>query len=728
MSNCWLKKLFYTCNLYIALFLGLQTFTVCSQTELHFYAVLTEPSLSKKATNTSNLRQFALRLGTQIEVTYFTHPLAGKLAPLTWGEEAPFYSTTMRKYRDAFFNNSHKKRSNDFYFFVTADTSGSFFIPGKNIFFLAGKSSSNLGESMFRLYAESKGLGDSLTLDSLVSGLLRLDSAGGKKTYLFHDDVENLVSTNGLVAHAYWEKNPDGSLQLTKGLTLPYKRNSGKVNLAVDNYWIRPFYAKAARFIAPVHVALVSIALFVMLIFRKKTNERLDLVFTTEKRWKFRFLRLVLWANFFLIGYLVFWTTDSVYKSWFFNSTNYEKLGNISMDKFIQHLNSSNSVVDQPSNGLYWEVYIKERERWKMKRMKKVLYFKVVVDSSNKMRSLRFIGDSDELHWKNYQAQAQTHLLVYTYFNEQGNFVKTSVTNYSKEEIAKKFVQPDVGKRILVFVNGYRPVSTSASAIDAFTSIGNNGVEFPSSKNVCYVEDRFDYWRPWGAFDQQFIDRIKPNEVYYADGHHSVATSNYRSIMNFLQTSSAYPKPCKGRHRCEYIKTSAGQQRTLLNLPFKSNRKGFNLRRRNGKIAGMNLLQLLNEVPNYGRNDTLFFVAHSMGYAYALGMIDALGSSCQYKAFYILAPENAQAGQIKPTQWDEIYQYGCFAKGPLRQAACLQDGVAPQTGVKGLDSKNRLTFPISYERKMGFTGSHFVGYYHWIFDIPQGQKGAVKSY
>lgn len=730
MNNCWLKKLFCTSRVSFFLFTQLISFGSWSQKELRFHAVYTHSSLSTDKATASTLKNLSAGINVKISIDYYTHPLVDNLAPIAWGKQVPYYSTTMRKYRDAFFNNSFKKHANDFYFFITADTSKSFYIPNKNIFFLGGKSTIPLGESMFRVYAASRGVNDSLTLDSMVVALLQGDSLlnSDDLAYPFHDDVENLASSNGLVAYAFWEKNSDGTMHLSKDVLLPFKRNSGKVNLAVDNYWIRPFFTSSTRFIAPMHVALVLLAFFIMLVFRKKVNERLDSVVHFQKRWAFRFLRLVLWAAFAAIGYMVFWTTDSIYKSWFFGSTNYAPLGNVTLTNFIQHLNSSPSVVDQPANNLFWEVYIKERNHWSMRRMKKVVYFNVVIDSLGRKKSMRFSHDSHELRWKGFRGVAQTHLMVYTIRDEKGAYLETSVFNYSKVNISQKFKQPDVGKRILVFVNGYRPVSTSSSPDKALASITENGLEFSNSKNLCYTNDRFNYWRPWGGFDQKFIERIKPNEVYYADGHHSVATSNHGSILNFIQTASEYPKPCKGQHSCEFFKSSEGKHRTLSKLPFESNRKGFNVRRRNGKIAGKNLLQLLNEVPNHGKNDTLYFVAHSMGYAYALGMIDAIGKNAKFKAFYILAPENASEGKVNQNQWEEIYQYGCFAFGPLRQAACLQDGVAPQSGVKGLSSEFRLTFPSSYERKMGFNGSHFVGYYDWIFDIPKGQKGAVKSY
>lgn len=730
MINYWPKKRSYICNFSRCLFILLLSSSLWSQREIRFHVVLTHPSLTVDDGSSRFLHSLSKELNFSISLDYFTHPLVGKLPRIPWGSGKPYFSTSMRKYRDAFFNNAHKKQSNDYYFFITQDSSGTFFFPRKNLYFFGGKSNKMAGETMVRLFAASKGVSDSLPIDSLLLKVLRSDAfrEDSERTYPFHDDVENLATTNGLVAYAFWEKNLDGSIDLTQDLALPFKRNEGKVNLAVDNYWIRPFYVRTNRFVAPIHVALVFLAFFIMLIFRKKVNERVETVLHIHQRWAFRCLRFILWILFFIIGYLVFWSTDSFYKQWFFGASNYASLGNISRSNFMNHLNNSTRVVDQAANHLFWEVYIKDRNHWKMRRMKKVLYFSVVVDSLGRKKNMRFSHDENLLRWDNYQEEAQTHLLVYAFYDTKGKHIKTSVFNYAKVDITPKFKQADLGKRILVFVNGYRPVSTSGSADDALASIGKNGLEFSDSKNICYTEDRFNYWRPWGGFDQRFIERIQPNEVYYADGHHSVATSNYGSILNFVQTASDYPKPCRGEHQCELYTSSGTKHRTLAKLPFKSNSEGFNKRRNNGKIAGKNLLQLLNEVPNGSKNDTLYLVAHSMGYAYALGIIDALGTSCQYKAFYIIAPENAQAGRIRQNQWKEIYQYGCFAFGPLRQAACLQDGIAPQTGVKGLPSEFQLTFPASYERKMGFSASHFVGYYDWIFDIPPGQRGSVKSY
>ena len=78
-----------------------------------------------------------------------------------------------------------------------------------------------------------------------------------------------------MVAFAFWNENNDGKV-FGNYIGLPFKRNAGKVNLDIDNYWLRPFYRTDSRFIAPIHVGLVFLVFFIMLIFRKKVKERAE--------------------------------------------------------------------------------------------------------------------------------------------------------------------------------------------------------------------------------------------------------------------------------------------------------------------------------------------------------------------------------------------------------------------------------------------------------------------
>ncbi len=205
--------------------------------------------------------------------------------------------------------------------------------------------------------------------------------------------------------------------------------------------------------------------------------------------------------------------------------------------------------------------------------------------------------------------------------------------------------------------------------------------------------------------------------------------------MNFTTTASIYPKRCTNskKHTC-YTTTLSGSG--LLGSKIvptydlhrtKPNKKGFSERRSNGMIAGRNILQLLNELPNKSKNDTLYIVAHSMGYAYSLGMIDVLRGRIQFGGYYIIAPENASAGFVQTHEWEEIWQYGSNLNPDKRDAPCLQDGVAPQARVGGLYPSKRVYIPKKNYREKGFFDSHFIGYYKWILDIKKGQPGAIRQ-
>ena len=147
-----------------------------------------------------------------------------------------------------------------------------------------------------------------------------------------------------------------------------------------------------------------------------------------------------------------------------------------------------------------------------------------------------------------------------------------------------------------------------------------NGIEYPNSTNFIYDFYRFDYWRPLKEINLLFQKRINPSNAYYADGHFSVRTSNYRSLLNFSSISSLYPKLCKDslHHTCYKIQDATleqflfNQSKTINQLKIRPNKRGFNYRKYKGRISGKNLLQILNETPGLSINYTLYIVAHSM--------------------------------------------------------------------------------------------------------------------
>jgi hypothetical protein len=421
-------------------------------------------------------------------------------------------------------------------------------------------------------------------------------------------------------------------------------------------------------------------------------------------------------------------------KQFVVDSGEVESLSDRSIQTVIDETRHNTELKGRDEEAIKSEVLVQRNGKWIMSRRSPVLYFNATLDSAGNIQSVRFDHDSDSIHLEqtDYHQKAYGHYMVITY--RHSGKIKEVLYNYEGRELNTSISEIDPAKRILLFINGYRPTSLGHNFEENFEDVLKKGFEYPHSSNMIYTFDRYDYWQPWQAIDDRFKERINPQQTFYADGHFSVSTSNYRSLFNFSKVAASYPKRCKNpeKHHCNGLMINTNRifgknsSSTTNLLPQKSNTSGFNTRRSNGKTAGINLLSVLNELPGLSRNDTLFIVAHSMGYAYALGVVDAIGSEINLGGFYIIAPENAKSGKVKKGDWKEVWQYGSDLSSKV--PACLQDGIAPQTKVSGLTSNERCYFPAEkWYAKQGFFNSHFIGYYTWIFDIPPGKKGHITQ-
>ena len=114
-------------------------------------------------------------------------------------------------------------------------------------------------------------------------------------------------------------------------------------------------------------------------------------------------------------------------------------------------------------------------------------------------------------------------------------------------------------------------------------------------------------------------------------------------------------------------------------------------------------------------------------------MVDILKGKVPLGRFYIIAPENAEAGEINLNDFEEVWQYGSNLGEPNADPLHEQDGVAPQTAVNGLkevdfkfSGKRGRAFIPDGEPK-GFLQSHSIGNYKWIFKLKsERDKGYVK--
>lgn len=564
----------------------------------------------------------------------------------------------------------------------------------------------------------------------------------GSNSLAYYDDYEDVQTNSGIIAYYFWKEDQQGNIIFTTtnllgSINRPFKKNQYSVYLDIDNFLFKPVFEVFGILISILHI-IGFLVLFILSIFiRRKLVKRWRNGFFKLRILRFSF-RIVNFGAFLISFYFLFLLINQAYRMFEVNEGVLKDLNGMTLNKARNEIRDNNYTSKLEENKLGSEIVVKKGDNWYLKKRKKVLYFSLIQDGDG-WKDCRYITDSDELavDSKNYRENAQSHYMVFDYYNESREKIDQKVFNHLGIDITQKLELKDPVKRILLFVNGYRPTSMSQSFEDNFTDIQKNGLEFPNSTNKIYNFDRYDYWRPWNDIDLLFQNRINPAETFYADGHFTVETSNHRSLVDFTSLSSIYPKRCKDKnnHVCKttevenwstlWFKTD---KKTVDLFNLKPNKKGFSERRSNGKIAGRNLHQIFNELPNNSSNDTLYIVAHSMGYAYSLGIIDQLRGKINFGGLYIIAPENASAGKINMNEWQEVWQYGDDFKSEKDKSPCLLDGIAPQTKAGGLNSNNRVFIPSEKYSIKGFYDSHFIGYYTWIFKIGKDSKGYIKQH
>jgi hypothetical protein len=678
------------------------------------------------------------------------------------GSQFDRYTGQMREVRDLYFARHPDAENDAFYLFVvpgfvSEDVRG-YMVKNKSVgFVVAGEEkwfpriiartlSRGIGllDDSWENRGPKKGSTDNLMDRSRGVHLRHLqweELQHGSHSYSRFDNYEDVKTNNGMVAYYFWRERPDGTIILDRGnlllsLRRPYKKNYVSYHLNITNVIYRTIFRLGGKPFCSLHLAGILGILAAVWYYRRKVNRIIRVRFRRS-----RLLRFVLRIFFMLLAIVSGWMwillVDTGYGFYEVKGGQVMELRGLNMEQAVRTLGNNYNKKTPSEDGLRSELMIRRGSSWEMEVLKPVLYFHVTQNKQGDWTEVRLAGSSDSLvvSSKNVRERAQSHYIVVSYIDSAGKTGDQLVYNHRGSDITEKLKLRDPAKRILLFVNGYRPTSAGHTFEENFADIQKRGLEFPDSRNIVYDFDRYDYWRPWQAIDVLFKKRINPGETYYADGHFSVTTSNHRSLLNFSTISSIYPHRCRSskKHTCFYQRSvtsgflGIAKTKTIRLLRTEPNYDGFETRRRNGRIAGRNVLQMLNELPNRSDNDTVYIVAHSMGYAYALGMVDELRTHVHFGDFYILAPENASAGFVTPEEWQNVWQYGSNFDDKMRDAPCLQDGVAPQSKAGGLKQSNRVFIPYSnYDRK-GFFDSHFIGYYTWIFDIPKGRAGYVTQ-
>lgn len=343
---------------------------------------------------------------------------------------------------------------------------------------------------------------------------------------------------------------------------------------------------------------------------------------------------------------------------------------------------------------------VRKNRKWEMQVAKSVLYFTVSTDSIK-----HFVSSSDSLQipeW-NINLRSNGHYQVIRY-RRLSLPDSIQVINGGGQDIFAMLRDnvPNSPGRLLILINGYRGPQTDNDPGDG----------------VLTAKDRYYYWF---KIDNRFQEIVKPDMLYFLDGSFPMKTSVHRNRFRFLWSWT----------RTKLTPKYKATERVYRKLNTDFNAEGFAARRKAGRLAGEAFLIARNQYPHAAEvKDTVDIVSHSMGYAYALGFMDVIAPHVYLRNNYIIAPENACQDGFDWSQTEHVWQYGSDLGMPGADPLREQDGIAPQSAVKGIDrlpaeKGGRIFVPKDWPNK-NFVDVHMIYSYDWIFDrIPKGYPGYV---
>jgi len=531
-----------------------------------------------------------------------------------------------------------------------------------------------------------------------------------------------LYADNGRVVHLAWTENSDGSIQNADspehGLYFLEQRNQFLNYKDPNNPFFKIRYSWLGVEWTIVHLLALLLTILIQIFTFKKINRRM-VESRFFKRWSYRFLKLFLWGAVIAGNTGVIWAIDFYNTEIHFRFHQLTDFKNATLARLDKGRNDRTYFLPKESTRIRFQLYRKNNNKWHTQRAFPVLYFE---QDESGVLVYKHDKRTFKVHPDSLRNKAKEQLIVIRQ-NLPNGYDTTVLFQIQNRQIVPYQHKKDRAQRILLFVNGYRPVSAEQDPEKALQAINSKGLEHSRSKNLIYNSDVFGYW-PQEKFISVVKERFTPNQTLFADGHHSVSTSNHGSLLKFVSSAALYPQPCAGEHHCSTTQITKQQEvRTYSLLATVPNYNGFRKRYDAGKQAGRNLLQELAKNGNDPKNDTLYTVSHSMGHAYFLGMASVLKGRIQFGSYYAFSPENPKGKTIKTNNWSAVFQYGTKLYGAQRHAPCQQDGVAPQWRMSGLAPSAHIGFPKALKARLGYFSSHFVGYYNWVFDIPKGKHG-----
>jgi TANFOR domain-containing protein len=278
------------------------------------------------------------------------------------------------------------------------------------------------------------------------------------------------------------------------------------------------------------------------------------------------------------------------------------------------------------------------------------------------------------------------------------------------------FWKPVEGNNLTVFVSGF-DLKKHSDMLNCKLTTASNSI-LKNSNQILWEELKLGYV---ALNDRPFIldlkETILPKECQNIDSFTSnftISDSDYDNYWTGIDLQFMY---ATGNSGAIYAQGD-NSIRTAMN------KGGFERRVSDGRRAAEDLIhQIKRGAVKLLNGSKIDVVCHSMGFAYALGMIDGLQHG-GYKIgwVYSVAPENPGAGKV-PEKIEGMWQYGSQETDPFYS----QDGIAPQVAIPGIvkiSIGGRVPIPPSV--KQDFFNSHSIGNYKWIFNLKKEDLGYVK--
>ncbi|MFN6075374.1 MAG: hypothetical protein ACK46Y_07380, partial [Fluviicola sp.] len=324
----------------------------------------------------------------------------------------------------------------------------------------------------------------------------------------YNDDFEHVITNNGIVGYYTWELNEDGTIKIKKGdflstINRPFKKNTFSYHLEITSIFYKTLFSIYGKEVNLLHILGVLVLLVVGIWLGRKLRKWLKLKYKRSRFIRFS-SRFVQWGFIWVGIYFYIELIDLGYSMFEVRNGEIKELESLTIQNAHQLLAENMHPRKLEESKICSEIIVKSENQYEMLQRKPVLYFEGKL-KVNKLVSLKFKSSSDSLILKDYglAEEAKSHYLVLVEKDEFGN-KNTRVYNHLGIELSKKVLLPDPAKRVLVFVNGYRPTSMGNSLEQNINDIKNKGLEFPDSYNQVFSYDRYNYWHPWNAIDDLF--------------------------------------------------------------------------------------------------------------------------------------------------------------------------------------------------------------------------------